>query len=95
MHGVCDDMEWYAPQGAYVWLPKGSVHGWAVYGDAQVRSLAMTVPGSFDKFVRETGVPAEARVLPPESAMIDPDIIVEVARKYDCEILGPPVNHLN
>lgn len=95
MHGVCDDEEWFAHQGAFVWLPKGSIHGWAVYGDQPVRSLAMTVPGGFDKFVRETGVPAEAPTLPPASAMVDPALVAEVALKYDCEILGPPVDYLS
>lgn len=95
MHGVCDDQEWFAHKGGVVWLPKGSVHGWAVYGDAQVRSLAMTVPGSFDKFVRETGEPAQEFTLPPASIEINPELVAAVARKYDCEILGPPVNHLN
>jgi mannose-6-phosphate isomerase-like protein (cupin superfamily) len=95
MHGVCDDVEWFAHKGAFVWLPKGSVHGWAVYGDAQVRSLAMTLPGGFDTFVRETGEPATASTLPPASIEIDPAHIAAVAEKYGMSILGPPVNHLN
>lgn len=95
MHGVCDDAEWFAHKGAFVWLPKGSVHGWAVYGDAQVRSLAMTLPGGFDGFVRETGEPAQSLTLPPASIEIDPEHIAVVAEKYEMSILGPPVNYLN
>ena len=95
MHGVCDDVEWFAHKGAVVWLPSGSVHGWAVYGDEQVRSLAMTVPGSFDKFIRETGEPAKELTLPPASIEIDTELIAAVAEKYDFAILGPPVNYLN
>jgi quercetin dioxygenase-like cupin family protein len=95
MHGVCDDVEWFAHKGAFVWLPKGSVHGWAVYGDEPVRSLAICLPGNFDKFVRETGEPAQALTLPPASIEIDPELITAVAERYDMTILGPPVNHLN
>jgi mannose-6-phosphate isomerase-like protein (cupin superfamily) len=95
MHGLCDDVEWFAHEGAFVWLPKRLTHGWAVYGDDPVRSLAMTVPGSFDKFVRETGEPAPSLSLPPASIEINPELVAAVALKYDCEILGPPVNHLN
>lgn len=95
MHGVCDDVEWFAHPGAFVWLPKGSVHGWAVYGDTQVRSLALCLPGNFDKFVRETGETAKTMTLPPASVEINPELVAAVAEKYDCAILGPPVNYLN
>jgi mannose-6-phosphate isomerase-like protein (cupin superfamily) len=95
MHGVCDDEEWFAHQGALVWLPKKSVHGWAVFGDAQVRSLAMCLPGGFDKFVQEAGEPAQALTLPPATIEINPERIAELAEKYGQSILGPPVNYLN
>ena len=95
MHGVCDDVEWFAYQGATVWLPQGSVHGWAVYGDAQVRSLAMTVPGNFDQFIREAGEPAQELTLPPATLEINPEHVAAVAEKYGNSILGPPVNYLN
>ncbi len=95
MHGVCDDVEWFAHKGAFVWLPKGSIHGWAVFGDAQVRSLAMTLPGGFDKFVRDTGESATVSTLPPASIEIDPEHIATMAEKHGMSIPGPPVNHLN
>jgi mannose-6-phosphate isomerase-like protein (cupin superfamily) len=95
MHGVCDDVEWFAHKGAYVWLPKGSIHGWAVYGGVPARTLAITMPGGFDKFVRETGEPAREMTLPPASVEVDPDLITSIAEKYDMTILGPPVNYLN
>jgi quercetin dioxygenase-like cupin family protein len=95
MHGICDGREWFAHEGAFVWLPKGSVHGWAVYGDAGVRSLAMTVPAGFDKFVRETGTEPATLTTPPKEAIVSSELAMAVGRKYDIEILGPPVHELN
>jgi len=90
MRGVCRDQEWGATTGSFVWLPRGIPHGYAVDGDEQLRTLAITSPAGFDGFVIESGEPALERTLPPPSA---PDIekLEAAGEKYGIETLGPPV----
>lgn len=90
MRGVCGDQEWRATTGAFVWLPRGVPHGYAVEGDEPLRTLAITLPAGFDRFVVEAGEPAQERTLPPPAA---PDIekLVAVGTKYGIETVGPPV----
>ncbi len=90
MRGVCGDQEWRATPGAFVWLPRGVPHGYAVDGDEPLRTLAIAIPAGFDRFVIEAGEPAQERTLPPPAA---PDIekLVAVGTKYGIENVGPPV----
>ena len=90
MRGLCGDREWRATTGAFVWLPRGIPHGYAVDGDEPLRTLAITVPADFDRFVIEAGEPARERVLPPPAA---PDIakLEAAGAKYGIETVGPPV----
>ena len=90
IRGVCGDQEWRATTGAFVWLPRGIPHGYAVDGDEPLRTLAITVPAGFDRFVVEAGEPARERVLPPPAA---PDIakLEAAGAKYGIETVGPPV----
>ena len=90
MRGVCGDREWRATTGAFVWLPLGIPHGYAVDGDEPLRTLAITVPAGFDRFVVEAGEPARERVLPPPAA---PDIakLEAAGARYGIETVGPPV----
>jgi quercetin dioxygenase-like cupin family protein len=87
IRGILDGKPWYAGEGAFVWLPRNSVHGYEVVGDAPVRTLVISVPSGFDQFVAEAGDPAPERVLPPPAA---PDIprLLAAANKYGEEILG-------
>ncbi len=90
MQGVCGDREWSATTGSFVWLPRGVPHGYVVDGDETLRTLAITVPAGFDRFVVEAGEPAQERALPPPAP---PDIakLEAAGAKYDIETLGPPV----
>ncbi len=90
MRGVCGDQEWAATTGAFVWLPRGIPHGYAVVGDETLRTLAITVPAGFDRFVVEASEPAQERTLPPPSP---PDIakLEAAGAKYGIETVGPPV----
>src|SRR5262245_54769110 len=65
IRGILDGKQWYAGEGAFVWLPRESVHGYEVVGDKPVRTLCITMPSGFDRFVAEAGEPAPERVLPP------------------------------
>ncbi|HLV37024.1 MAG TPA: cupin domain-containing protein [Spirillospora sp.] len=90
IRGINGDQPWYADAGSFVWLPRGIPHGYEVVGDKPVRTLAITIPSGFDRFVAESGTPAPERVLPPPA---EPDIdhLLATATKYGQEILGPLV----
>ena len=90
MRGVCGDQEWRATAGAFVWLPRGVPHGYAVDGDGPLRTLAIALPAGFDRFVVEAGEPARERSLPPP-AVPDIEKLVAVGTKYGIENVGPPV----
>src|ERR687893_2599984 len=65
MRGSCGDRTWHAESGSFVWLPRGIAHSYAVDGDETLRSLAITLPAGFERFVAEAGEPARGRTLPP------------------------------
>lgn len=90
VRGVCGNQEWSATTGAFVWLPRGVPHGYAVDGDEPVRTLAIAVPAGFDRFIVEAGEPAKERILPPPAP---PDIakLDAAGAKYGIETVGPPV----
>ncbi len=90
MRGITGDQEWRATTGSFVWLPRGIPHGYAVDGEETLRTLAITVPAGFDRFVVEAGELAAERTLPPPAA---PDIakLEAAGAKYGIETLGPPV----
>ncbi len=90
MRGICGDQEWQATTGSFVWLPRGIPHGYAVDGDEPLRTLAIALPGGFDRFIVEAGEPAGERTLPSPAA---PDIakLEAVGTKYGIENVGPPV----
>lgn len=91
IRGVCGDREWRATTGAFVWLPRGVPHGYAVDGDETLRTLAICAPAGFDRFVVEGGQPARERALPPPTA---PDLakLDAAGAKYSIETVGPPVH---
>ncbi len=89
VRGFCGERRWRATRGAFVWLPRGIPHGYAVDGDETLRTLAFTVPAGFERFVADAGAPAAARTLPPPGA---PDIekLLAAGATYNIETLGPP-----
>ena len=87
--GFCGDTKWEAVPGSFVWLPKDVPHGYANTANGVTRSLAITLPAGFERFVSEVGEPAPSRTLPPPS---EPDIprLLAAAARHQSEILGPP-----
>jgi quercetin dioxygenase-like cupin family protein len=61
----CGEQVFAAGPGAFVLLPKGVPHWLQVTSDVPVRSLVLTTPAQFERFVAEAGEPARARQLPP------------------------------
>jgi quercetin dioxygenase-like cupin family protein len=75
-----------APPGAFVRIPHGVAHGFRA--KTALKMLVLSVPGRFFDFVREFGVAAPRRELPPAVA---PDVqrLASVAERHRIEILGP------
>jgi len=90
IHGFCGDQTWEAGAGSFVWLPKGTPHGYSVDDGDPVRTLAITLPGGFDTFVAELGEPAPRHELPQAFVMPDISVVLAAAAKDGQEILGPP-----
>lgn len=90
IHGFCGDRAWEAGAGSFVWLPKGTPHGYSVDDGDLVRTLAISLPGGFDKFVTELGEPAPRHELPQGFVMPDISVLLAAAAKDGQEIVGPP-----
>jgi mannose-6-phosphate isomerase-like protein (cupin superfamily) len=80
MKGFCGVDEWRATAGDFVWLPRGVPHGYATDGSEKLRTLAITVPTGFERFVRDAGEPAIERTLPPPSELDVPKLVAAAAK---------------
>jgi quercetin dioxygenase-like cupin family protein len=78
-----------AVTGAFVNIPKGTLHTFRNAGEKPARLLVSVVPGGFEKFFEEIGEPATDRTSPPEGP---PDVekIMAAAPQYGLEIPPPP-----
>lgn len=91
IRGFCGDSIWEAGEGSFVWLPRAVPHGYQVEDGPVVRTLAITLPGGFDRFVAEVGVPALEHRLPEVLPLPDTDFLLAAAGRDGQQILGPPV----
>lgn len=89
MRGYCGEHTWHATRGSFVWLPRGIPHGYAVEGEETLRTLAITLPSGFDRFVVEAGEPAGARELPP-TGPVDTEKLLAAGNRHGIDTLGPP-----
>ncbi|GBG37408.1 cupin domain-containing protein [Mycobacterium montefiorense] len=67
-----------APPGARVTVPRNSPHSWRNIAQAESRLLAILIPGGFEQIAYQV-------------ARTPADQIRELAARYGCDILGPPV----
>jgi quercetin dioxygenase-like cupin family protein len=83
MRFVSGEESWLAGPGSFVFLPREIPHGFQVEGDETVRALLLMTPAGFEQFVDDLSEPN-----PPDGP---PDLerVMQVAAKYDVEILGP------
>ena len=84
---VCGGQTIEGRPGTYVWGPRGVPHGFKVKGDQTARILLFSIPASFIEFTREVGAPVTDRSQP--LAPMDIGKVMQVAPKYQIEILGP------
>ena len=79
-----------APAGAFAYAPRDIPHTFVI-ASSYARFLVGAEPAGFDDFVRATGSPAQARLLPPDSAPRPaPDELIAIAAEHGIEVLGPP-----
>ena len=82
---TCGDRSWEAGPGAFVFLPRGVIHGFKVTSDTPLRGLQLTVPGGFERFITEAGESPQA----PASAAPDIEKLLTAAAKNQIEIHLP------
>lgn len=79
-----------APVGSFVYGPRDIPHTFVVTSP-QARSLVVTEPAGFEKFMRALGQPAAAPTIPPAGLPLPGrDRILAAAAEFGLEILGPP-----
>ncbi len=57
LRGFCDDEQWTATPGSFVFVPRDRPHGFAVVGDEPARALVIVGPPSLDRQIAATGTP--------------------------------------
>ena len=83
---------WTAKSGTFAWAPRGLPHTFRV-DSPTARLLGLALPGGFDRFVQETGRPAQSPTLPPPpEGPPDMPALIGAAREHGMEILGPPLS---
>jgi mannose-6-phosphate isomerase-like protein (cupin superfamily) len=76
---LIEDKVFDAPVGISVTVPRGSRHSWRNISNETGRLLVILTPGGFDKCIQTI------RDNPP-------DQILEIAARYGCFIVGPPIS---
>jgi quercetin dioxygenase-like cupin family protein len=84
-----DDERVEARAGAFLFVPKGSVHTWLVRSE-RAEALLTLAPAGLESFFAEVGTPVVAGEPDPGPMDVDPDEMNRRARTYGVEILGPP-----
>ena len=83
---TCGETSWEATPGSFVLLPRGITHGFTVTGDTPLRGLQLTVPGGFERFIAEAGVPAHM----PATAAPDIEKLLAAAANAQIKIHVAP-----
>ena len=81
-----------AGAGEFVLVPRGVVHSFRNLGTTPARFLAIVTPGGLhEKYLSESGQPAESETLPPPpEGPPDVERLRQIARRYHTEMLPPP-----
>jgi quercetin dioxygenase-like cupin family protein len=89
LHINCGEIERVVGPGAFVVLPRGVPHSFVV-GDEGARFLNLTTPAEFEDFARAIGVPAEARIPPPNASASMQTAMGRVVAGSSDELRGRP-----
>jgi mannose-6-phosphate isomerase-like protein (cupin superfamily) len=88
----CGDDISVAGPGHWVSMPRGVPHTFRVVGERDARILLVHDNTSFRDLIRDLGVPAQARTVPPEPVFPTPDELARVAASHDLTPIGPPMS---
>src|SRR5512139_4221935 len=88
----CGDDVLVVGTGHWVSMPRGVPHTFRVVGDREARILLVHDNASFRDLIRELGVPAAARVVPPQAVFPSRDELARVASSHDLTVIGPPMS---
>ncbi len=69
---LAGDQQFQVGAGAWVWVPRGTVHSFRVDSET-VRLLNFYTPAGFEQLITQTARPAAARTLPPTDLSADGD----------------------
>src|SRR5262249_19506206 len=86
----CGDQEAVVGAGPWVSMPRGVPHAFRVVGDREARILLAHDNATFLDLIRDLGVPATERIVPPAPAFPPMDELVRVAASHDLTPVGPP-----
>ena len=88
----CGDDVSIVGAGHWVSMPRGVPHTFRVVGDRDARILLVHDNASFRDLIRDLGVPAETRVVPPQPVFPPTDELARVAATHDQRPIGPPMS---
>ncbi len=87
----CEDRRIEAEPGTFVFLPRGTPHGYRSAEGGRARVLEFTVPSGLEGLIAELSVPATDLAGPPpleaQAALVEK--LIPIAAKYGLEIVGP------
>ena len=86
-----DDRELTAGPGTTVYMPRGVPHTFRVDSDGAV-ILGVMTPGHFESLLREVGMQAQERTLPPAGAVpFDVARVMAAQEERGTRVVGPPL----
>ncbi len=99
-HVLAGEVSFFGPGGAqrcdagtFVAVPRGTVHAFRITSKEPARLLVVSVPATFEQFVRAVSVSAESATLPPAGPPPGPDALerlASVGAQHDVVLVGPP-----
>ncbi len=78
-----------ARAGAFIYIPRGTIHRFKNVGTESAKMLLMFVPGGMDGLFFEVGIPATAGSSAPPPSQADVDKLLGAGPKYGLEVLPP------
>jgi mannose-6-phosphate isomerase-like protein (cupin superfamily) len=88
----CGDETALVGAGHWVSMPRGVPHTFRVVGDREARILLVHDNATFRDLIRDLGVPAQARIVPPQPVFPNPDELARIAGTHDLTPIGPPMS---
>ncbi|MGK4581620.1 cupin domain-containing protein [Kitasatospora sp. HPMI-4] len=81
------DRELVAEPGSFVFVPRGTVHGFKNVSDEPCKMLIMFLPGGVEQAFLELGVPADDDTPPPPPSQYQEDFerAMRIVKKYGAE----------